>query len=262
MSVQVPEPILSWFHALVLPPEALVGLRIARTAFDRFSLSESQLRLLKLGLEEMFWLAALKERHVAIPVLREGGRGYLEVAVLALVLTPKASPAACCSLLHRLIPYPMILFWLQRDDVGISLAHKRPAEREGVLSTLEPEGALQVLLPSSGPLVQPMREALSWARQSQRHLEDLYHDYLVRAQSLAIAARTQTLVFPSSYTLAHTRWSCYLSLLDLEDQLQRARTQARAQTQLGSRLEHSHRLRALKQERDRMLALLLNHDQV
>ena len=112
--------------ALSLPPESRVDQRVpkkllvengAPTAADKRQINE--------GIEELMWLAALKPTTIGVPEYRDAVREYLEIAVLSLTLRPTAKGGRLMELVHRAIPYPVLLLSQQPQVITLSLAHKR-----------------------------------------------------------------------------------------------------------------------------------------
>ena len=75
--------------------------KVPPTASDRKQIQE--------GIEELMWLAALKPATIGVPEFRDEEREYLEIAVLAAELRPTAKAARLAELIHRAIPYPVLL---------------------------------------------------------------------------------------------------------------------------------------------------------
>src|SRR5690606_11295081 len=111
--------------ALDLPAAACVDRRVpktllvehgARTAADRRQINE--------GIEQAQWVAALKPTTIGVAAYRDDAREYLEIAVLRVALREAARPPRLVELVHRAIPYPVLLVTEQREAVMISVAHK------------------------------------------------------------------------------------------------------------------------------------------
>ena len=76
------------------------------------------------------WVAALKPNNIGVPVFRDDVREYLEIAVLTVVLRAAAKPTRLTELIHRAIPYPVVLVAAHGGTVSLSLAHKRWSQGE------------------------------------------------------------------------------------------------------------------------------------
>src|ERR1700684_2535597 len=112
--------------ALALPPDACVEQRVPKKLLLEQGLpSAADKRQIQEGLEELFWVAALKPTNIAVPAFRDDVREYLEIAVLTVMLRSSAKPMRLIELIHRAIPYPVVLVTAQGGAVSLSLAHKR-----------------------------------------------------------------------------------------------------------------------------------------
>lgn len=119
-------------EALGIPAQARVDRRVPKslllehgrpTAADRRRIQE--------GVEEIRWVAALKPTNIGVPEGRDAEREYLEVAVLAVTLRANAKAPRVIELVHRAIPYPVLLVAAEPDGTtSVSVAHKRSAQNE------------------------------------------------------------------------------------------------------------------------------------
>ena len=112
-------------------PKKLLLENGAPTAADKRRINE--------GIEEFFWIAALKPTTIGVPEYRDTEREYLEIAVLRLVLRAGAKTTRLLELVHRAVPYPLILIAEQTGQIGISAAHKRWAQNEAGKTVLDGE---------------------------------------------------------------------------------------------------------------------------
>src|SRR5271165_3669041 len=117
--------------ALALPADARVDQRVPKKLLlEQGAPTAADKRQIQDGIEEMVWVAALKPTNIAVPAFRDEVREYLEIAVLAITLRPAAKPTRLIELIHRAIPYPLILVAAHGDSVSLSLAHKRWSQGE------------------------------------------------------------------------------------------------------------------------------------
>lgn len=184
-------------HALGLPdstrlnqrvPKKLLAEHGAATAADRRQIQDS--------VEEIVWLAALKPHCIGVPAFADGRRQYVELAVLHLTLRAGAKVGRLVELLHRAVPYPVLLLTTSEAGVGVSLAHLRAAQNEADRTVLEGE-RLSVLLPqeavggmAGGAALPAFRAAMALARQPQTDLHALYQGWMDTVAALDIAGET------------------------------------------------------------------------
>ena len=117
--------------ALGIPPSALVEQRVPKKLLlEHGAPTAADKRQIQDGIEEIVWVAALKPTNIGVPAFEDMVRQYLEIAVLTVELRPAAKSARLIELIHRAIPYPLILATGQDGAVSLSLAHKRWSQGE------------------------------------------------------------------------------------------------------------------------------------
>ncbi|TIU54624.1 MAG: DUF4391 domain-containing protein, partial [Mesorhizobium sp.] len=71
-----------------------------------------------------------KPTTIGVPSFADDTREYLEIAVVACAFRPDAKAARLIELIHRAIPYPVVLVTSDEQGVALSVAHKRHAQNE------------------------------------------------------------------------------------------------------------------------------------
>ena len=116
-------------EALALPADARVDQRVTKKLLlEQRAPRAADKRLIQEGIDELFWIAALKTNLIGVPAFRDEARAYLEIAVLTVALRPGANTARLVELIHRAIPYPLVLVAGHGDTVSLSLAHQRGSQ--------------------------------------------------------------------------------------------------------------------------------------
>ena len=110
-------------------PKKLLLENGAPTAADKRQIND--------GIEELLWLAALKPTTIGVPDYRDDVREYLEIAVLSLDPAAGAKGGRLMELIHRAIPYPVLLLSRAGRSGSLSLAHKRWSQGETGKMVLE-----------------------------------------------------------------------------------------------------------------------------
>jgi hypothetical protein len=229
----------SIIHALALPPETRVEQRVpkkllvengAPTAADKRQINE--------GIEEVLWHAALKPANLGVPAYRDAVREYLEIAILTVTFRPVAKPARLVELIHRAIPYPVLLVATMGETATVSVAHKRWSQGESGQIVIE---ELRATAPFR-PEIPTAEEAQFLARLAvgslpQRDLFALYQSWLDSVLALEAAQITGAFVPPpSAERSAALRENLDSRTRALRD-LALLRTQAENETQLNRRVE-------------------------
>lgn len=211
-------------------PKKLLLENGAPTAADKRRINE--------GIEEFFWIAALKPTTIGVPEYRDTEREYLEIAVLRLVLRSGAKTTRLLELVHRAVPYPLILIAEQTGQTGISAAHKRWAQNEADKTVLDGEivaaacdtGQEAGFLPS-------FSAALALGRQPHASLYALYQGWIDTL--LALKAARVTGVFGLAADAGHAvaRQEALRECARLDAEIARLRTAAAGEKQIPRQVE-------------------------
>ncbi|NMM25843.1 MAG: DUF4391 domain-containing protein [Glaciimonas sp.] len=183
--------------ALELPGSCRVDQRVpkkllvengAPTAGDKRQINDS--------IEEIQWLAALKPNTIGVPLYRDDVREYLEIAVLSVTLRgaydKPAKAGRLAELVHRAVPYPMVLLLNSEQTLMLSLAHKRWAQNEVGKVVLD-GGMVEVALPGAAPasaVESAFMRVLALGHQPQATLYALYQGWMDNLEALLAARLT------------------------------------------------------------------------
>lgn len=116
--------------ALNLPPSGQVDRRIPKTVLSEHGASTAgQRKLIDTAVERLDWLVSLSPTTVGIAAEPDGDKPVTEVQLLSLAARTEATQALL-TIIHRAIPYPIILVTQSPSGVvRLSLAPLRRAER-------------------------------------------------------------------------------------------------------------------------------------
>jgi len=240
----------SVINALAIPPDARVDHRVPKKLLtEQGAPTAADKRQIQDGIGEMIWVAALKPTNVGVPAFRDKMREYLEIAVLTATLRAAAKPARLTELIHRAIPYPLVLITARGDTVSLSLAHKRWSQGETGKVVIEDVHRTAPFRPDT-PTAQEASFLASLAVSSlpTRDLFALYQGWLDRVAALEAARITGTFAPPGS---AH-RASAVREGLDTHARLQRdlvvLRTRAAKEKQINRRVELNLEIKRMEAE--------------
>jgi hypothetical protein len=241
-------------RALALPDRCRVDQRVpkkmlaehgAPTAADR--------RLLTDGIEELQWVAALKPGNVAVPAYRDQGREYLEVAVLVVrARATHGKPSKelrLTELVHRAVPYPLMLIQVLATSgatsnastrpLALSVVHKRAAQNEAGKVVLDGDVVRIELTDADGTSTapaMPLLDALALNRQPHQDLMALYQgwmDCLTAAEAARITGRFR---LADDANQAAARRDALRTYQRLEQEAARLRNQADKERQMAKKV--------------------------
>jgi hypothetical protein len=167
--------------ALALPASCRVDQRVPKKMLvENGAPASADKRLINDAIKEIHWLAVLKPNTVGVAEYRDDVREYLEIAVLVVTLHDEMMPAKrsrLIELIHRAVPYPVLLLLDEGQKLTLSLAHKRWAQNEAGKVVLEGD-VVTIVLDSDLTMEHPFARALALARQPQTNLLALYQSWL------------------------------------------------------------------------------------
>ena len=120
---------------------------------------------------------------------RDAAREYLEIAVLKLTFRSVARLGRLTELVHRAVPYPVLLIAWHGDTVAISLAHKRWSQGEAGKTVIEGNVVSARLEDGcTNKLTTAFYDALAMNRQPTSTLLALYQGWIDTVQALRAAS--------------------------------------------------------------------------
>lgn len=249
--------------ALNLPESARVDQRVPKKLLLENSASTaSDKRLITDAIEDIQWLAALKPNTIGVPEYRDTQREYLEIAVLAVTLRGAIKPTSLSrlvELVHRAVPYPVLLLLVDEPTLILSLAHKRWAQNEAEKIVLDGDlvsaslsrtasGTTEADTKARPEAEHAFVQSLAIARQPQASLHALYQGWIECVQALHAARRTGSYQAAATPEQAAARRQALADCQRLEGEISRLRTQAAKEKQLARQVELNLTLKRVQAE--------------
>jgi Domain of unknown function (DUF4391) len=172
-----------------LPASCRVDQRVAKKLFlENGAPTTADKKAIQAGIEEVRWIATLKPATIGIAAFKDETRDYSEIALLTVRFRPEAKVPRLSELIHRAIPYPLVL--LTGEPAVLSLSHKRLSLGEAGKVVLEGD------LHRSAPLAHGLAgldaflTELPISRQGAPHCFALYQSWIDRLTALRAASVT------------------------------------------------------------------------
>lgn len=242
--------------SLALPPQAAVNRRIAkRLLLENGAPTAADKKRITDGVEELTWVAALKPETVGVPAYTDDVRAYLEIAVLTLALRAGAKAARLCELVHRAIPYPVVLV-THGDGLTLSLAHIRHAENEADKHVLD--GAITCASIARDAHTPAFLNSIALAGLRRDNLYAMVQDMIDRVDALDAARVTGVFRVCASPAAAERRRALLRAHAEADARVTALNAAAAAERQLSRRVELNLQLRNTRDERARLRDALAN----
>lgn len=236
--------------ALALPADALVEQRVPKKLLlEQGAPTAADKRRIQNGIGEVIWFAALKPTNIGVPAYRDEVREYLEIDVIAADLRDSAEGSRLTELIHRAIPYPVVLVVAQGEGVSLSVAHKRWSQGEAGAVVVEEMRATTVFRPDKPSECEvAFLDSLAVSGLQARDLFTLYQGWFDRVMALDASVITGTFALPESVEHAAARRDALAAYDRLTREIAILRAQAQKDTQMNRRVELNLAIKRLEAE--------------
>jgi hypothetical protein len=245
---------------LGLPPESRVDQRIPKKLLlEQGMPTAADKRAVQEGIEELLWVAALKPGTIGVTAFKDDVREYLEIAVLALHLRPesmgrggKPKPVPVnrlVELLHRAVPYPVLLILRQAEQWALSVAPKRHSLGEGGKVVVEEVQTTPFFNPSQGSVAESaFLESLALVGLPQGDLLALYQGWSDRVLALQAVPLTGSYQVPKDAAQSDCLRDSLTACARIERDLVSLRASAVKESQINKRVDLNLAIRRLEAE--------------
>jgi len=235
-------------EALDLPESCRVNQRVPKKLLlENGAPATGDKRAINEGIEELIWLAALKPVTIGVPEFRDESHEYLEIAVLLLTLRDGAKTARLVELVHRAIPYPVLLLTEEGADLSISVANKRWSQ--GEVDKMVLEGAVvsvSWLKEFDTIILAEFRSSLALGSQPQANLYLLYQGWLGVLIALNAAKVTGRFALAENSEYAAERCDALREYGLLHDEVVHLHTLAAKEKQIPRQVELNLELKRIE----------------
>jgi len=234
--------------ALDLPAGSHVDKRVPKKLLLENSVSTAaDKRLINDGLAELQWLAVLKPTTIGVQIYHDAVREYLEIAVLRQILRVQAKSSRLIELVHRAVPYPLLLISEQEGRTGLSATHKRFSQ--GVAGEIVLEGDIVIVewgVEHDDSCWRAFCDALALGKQPRTSLYALYQSWIDTLVALQAARITGKFAIAANSESALARRDALKACAPIESEIRRLRNTAAKEKQLARRIELNLELKRLE----------------
>jgi hypothetical protein len=234
--------------ALDLPPHARVDARVPKKMLvEQGAPTAADKRAIQDGIDELQWVAALKPNTITIPAFTDQTHDYSEIAVIAAAFRSDARVTRLTELIHRAIPYPVLLITIGADGVSLSVAPKRAAQNEGDQVVVERVVVVSGIDPTAPAIIErAFLDSLALERQPSRDLSTIYGGWLARIEALVAARLSGRYLAKDESDLINRRRSALEEHSRLVREVSQLRTQAARAQQISRRVDLNQKIKAIE----------------
>lgn len=249
------------FAALGLPSAAWVEQRVPKKLLTEHSaINASDRKLIQDQVDEVQWLAAIKPSNAGVPTYEDAQRSYLELAVISISLR-QATPGQMqrvAELLHRAVPYPVMLILEAGQTLTMSMAHIRWTQQETDKTVLDGD-VLMATMPvdqAASDAQSGFLAALPLHKQTRTHLHALVQSWMDTLSAWQAVAITGQFVPSTSPEAAANRREALRQCMALDIKISQLRTQANKEKQMARQVAANIEIKRLLIERQKITTSL------
>lgn len=226
-------------NALGIPSGARVDSRVPKKLLiEQCGSTVAAKRAIQDGIDEIQWFAACKPATIGVPAFYDNIRNYLEIAVVGCVFRPGAKVSRLIELIHRAIPYPVLLVTADGNGLTVSATHKRHAQNEAGRTVIDQVIMVSGLKADSVDSVQvAFLKNLALVQQPRTDLFALYSSWIAQIEAISAARLTGTFVALHNQEVIARRSKALDAHARLKKEIQGLRTKAMREKQLSRRVD-------------------------
>jgi len=119
------------YNSMAIPDSCQLGKRVFKKLFhENAKLGVTDKKAFREDIDTITWQYTLKPSTIPIQVYEDKHREYLEVAVLQVNLKTLRRTSQIAEVMHRAIPYPLVIVFALEPVCALSVAHKRFSQAE------------------------------------------------------------------------------------------------------------------------------------
>jgi hypothetical protein len=230
-----------------IPINCYVGKKVHKKLFyDNAKLSSADKKAFQEHLDIVTWMYALKQENTSFKAYVDGEREYCEISILLILLKQSGNAERIINLIHRAIPYPLLLICGYQDAVMFSIATKRfSLVEKGIIIVEEELNSGWISLVTLGKDELFFIKSLAVDSKMYITFLDLYLGW--EASLIALACSRHTGQFKINDFNTKARKEVLEQCFALQDEISCLRSSIKKETQINKKVEINARINALKQ---------------
>ena len=238
------------YDKLAIPDTCHLGKRVFKKLFhENAKLGVTDKKALRDDIDTITWVYTLKPTTIPIHAYKDNEREYDEIALLQVDLKTQNRTGRIVEIIHRAIPYPLVLVFVFETSVAISLAHKRfsQAERGAVVAEEFVTTDWIDLAPSSPtPVQQAFLDSLAVTQLPQTHFYAFYSALVDRLIALDCARLTGEYRIEAAAERREARRERLAQCHELEVRIAETRAAAKREKQINRLADLNVEIRRLQ----------------
>lgn len=236
------------YAAMGIPDGCRLNKRIFKKLFHENSqLGATDKKAFRNDIDKVVWMYKLEPNTVLIPAFEDEQREYLEVAVIQVDCKTQKRTGRVAQIIHRAIPYPLVIIFSYQSSVVFSLAHKRFSQaEEGAIVADEFFVSEWVDLTSPSDVQASFLDSLKLLALPSANLYVFYSAIVERVTALECARLTSAFSLKENSQGYALRRESIAKCRELEAEINNLRTEIKKEDQFNRRVELNVKIKELE----------------
>lgn len=238
------------YERMGLPSDGRLGKRVYKKLFaENAKLGGAEKKALKEDVDKVVWLYKLDPTTVSIPAFADHQREYLEVAVVQVGCKTQKRTGRIAQIIHRAIPYPLLIVFSHERSVAFSLAHKRFSQSEKDASVAEEFSTSSWIdLTCPTDVQASFLDSMNLGQLPKPDLFTFYSAMVDRIVALDCSRFTGAFVVREQRQEHATRCDSLAKCHQLESQINQLRSEIKKEDQFNRRVELNIKIKELEKQ--------------
>jgi hypothetical protein len=238
------------YSYLQLPENCLLEKRIYKKLFyENTRMNATDKKWFTADIESITWMYTMKPELTVIKAFEEEHFSYEEVTVVELEISSSSHLKRLSDIIHRSIPYPLLLIFRENETLFFSIADKRYNLADGQAATLMAlwvtDGFTQAGLTTAQEF---FLQQLAYSKQPKIHLKSFYHNWIEAFRAYEVAAITGTFSMETETAKREARIEQLAAYRDTEQQLQELKSELKKQASFSEKVNLNVQIKSLENE--------------
>lgn len=238
------------YDHLQLPDKCLIEKRVFKTLFhEKAKLTATDKKWFTNDIETIIWKYSLKPSQTLIHAFKEDEYTYDEIAVIEVQLKQGNHIERLADVIHRAIPYPLLIIFRFKEAISFSIASKRFNLADSQAATIKEKwvtGWLKEALDND--IEKTFLEKLNYHTQSRLHMKVFYNGWIDLFNAYKVAQISGKFKLPSKQEAKEEQIHTLNQYREIEAQLVELRSELKKQDAFNNKVSLNVEIKALEKK--------------
>jgi len=246
------------YEKMAVPESCLLGKRIFKKLFhENVKMVAADKKAFRDDIDTIKWQYTLKPSTMQIQAYEDAQREYQEVAILQVNMKTFKRTNRIAEVIHRAIPYPLIVIFSYENSCAFSVAHKRfsQAEKDAVVAD-EFHASDWIDLSNLSTVQNDFLNSISLLDLPLTHVYAFYSAFVDRIIALECARLTGKYTIEIASKDKSRRADRLSDCVELELQINELKTAIKKETQFNRKVDLNTKIKKLEIKLEKKTAFL------